>query len=206
MTLFRPSKPPVTITAVDEHSQHVYEAAPVGASEHAAGIWYATRYIWMASAGLGFCAATPALQWVILVLLQVVCMTLFRPSKLQLWWQESRSRTLLAAFLFADSTGATQALYVANVHLEGSPYKPQERLAQVSIFTAPYAASCLTWMAAAAMCFGRCGAACSAMSCVNISGGRSLTSICPCRLAVHWRRCRSTRLARACPPRSATWW
>jgi CCR4-NOT transcription complex subunit 6 len=59
-------------------------------------------------------------------------MTLFRPSKLQLWWQESRSRTLLAAFLFADSSDATQALYVANVHLEGSPYKPQERLAQAS--------------------------------------------------------------------------
>jgi CCR4-NOT transcription complex subunit 6 len=58
-------------------------------------------------------------------------MTLFKPSKLQLWWQESRSRTLLAAFLFVDSTAATQALYVANVHLEGSPYKPQERLAQV---------------------------------------------------------------------------
>jgi hypothetical protein len=68
----------------------------------------------------------------LLLLLQVVCMTLFKASKLQLWWQESRSRTLLAAFLFADSTGATQGLYLANVHLEGSPYKPQERLAQVS--------------------------------------------------------------------------
>lgn len=61
---------------------------------------------------------------------QVVCMTLFKPGKLQLWWQESRSRALLAAFLFTDSTGATQALYAANLHLEGSPYKPQERLAQ----------------------------------------------------------------------------
>eukprot|EP00878_Enallax_costatus_P027361 GHUV01029442.1.p1 GENE.GHUV01029442.1~~GHUV01029442.1.p1 ORF type:complete len:285 (+),score=43.65 GHUV01029442.1:252-1106(+) len=62
---------------------------------------------------------------------QVVCMTLYRPQKLQLWWQDSRSRTLLSAFLFTDSTAATQVLYVANCHLEGSPYKPQERINQL---------------------------------------------------------------------------
>lgn len=60
---------------------------------------------------------------------QVVCMTLYKPNKLQLWWQDSRSRTLLSAFLFTDSTAATQVLYLANCHLEGSPYKPQVCLA-----------------------------------------------------------------------------
>eukprot|EP00879_Flechtneria_rotunda_P023628 GHRR01024999.1.p1 GENE.GHRR01024999.1~~GHRR01024999.1.p1 ORF type:complete len:289 (+),score=78.40 GHRR01024999.1:83-949(+) len=62
---------------------------------------------------------------------QAICMTLYKPSKLKLWWQDARSRTLLAAFLFLDSTAATQVIYVANCHLEGSPYKPQERLNQI---------------------------------------------------------------------------
>ncbi|KAF8060285.1 CCR4 [Scenedesmus sp. PABB004] len=61
---------------------------------------------------------------------QAVCLTLYRAAKLQLWWSDARSRTLLAALLFTDSSGASQVIYVANCHLEGSPRKPAERLAQ----------------------------------------------------------------------------
>ncbi|KXZ54570.1 hypothetical protein GPECTOR_4g635 [Gonium pectorale] len=55
---------------------------------------------------------------------------LFRPSKLGLVWQESRSRALLAAFVFWDGLGQQQLLYVANLHLEGSPYRPNDRISQ----------------------------------------------------------------------------
>jgi hypothetical protein len=51
---------------------------------------------------------------------QVVCMTLYKAGKLQLWWQDvGRSRTLLAAFLFVDSTAATQVISAAaGTHLQ----------------------------------------------------------------------------------------
>lgn len=40
---------------------------------------------------------------------QVVCMTLYKPSKLELWWVDAgRSRGLPAAFLFTDSTSTLQ--------------------------------------------------------------------------------------------------
>lgn len=51
---------------------------------------------------------------------EYVCVTLAAP-RLQLWWKHARSRVLLSAYLFEDSAGATQALYVANLHLEGHP-------------------------------------------------------------------------------------
>ncbi|GLC33494.1 hypothetical protein PLESTB_000081100 [Pleodorina starrii] len=55
---------------------------------------------------------------------------LYRTDKLGLVWQESRSRALLAAFAFWDGLGQQQLLYVANLHLEGSPYRPNDRISQ----------------------------------------------------------------------------
>eukprot|EP00198_Chlamydomonas_reinhardtii_P001888 XP_001691224.1 predicted protein [Chlamydomonas reinhardtii] len=55
---------------------------------------------------------------------------LWRPDKLGLVWSESRSRALLAAFVFWDGVGQQQLLYVANLHLEGSPYRPNDRISQ----------------------------------------------------------------------------
>ncbi|GLI60021.1 hypothetical protein VaNZ11_002085 [Volvox africanus] len=55
---------------------------------------------------------------------------LYRKDKLGLIWQESRSRAQLAGFIFWDSLGQQQLLYVANLHLEGSPYRPNDRISQ----------------------------------------------------------------------------
>ncbi len=61
----------------------------------------------------------------------VICVTLFRRERLQLQWRMSRSRALMAALGFTDSTGTAQTLYIANLHLEGSPYRPQDRISQL---------------------------------------------------------------------------
>ncbi|EFJ47403.1 hypothetical protein VOLCADRAFT_92067 [Volvox carteri f. nagariensis] len=50
--------------------------------------------------------------------------------QLGLVWHESRTRALLAAFTFWDGLGQQQLLYVANMHLEGSPYRPNDRISQ----------------------------------------------------------------------------
>ncbi len=85
---------------------------------------------------------------------------LWRPSRLSLLWQDSRSRALLASFLLTDALGQqqvspgrrltaqparrapaqpsydplharlAQVLFVANLHLEGSPYRPNDRVSQ----------------------------------------------------------------------------
>ncbi|GFR52780.1 hypothetical protein Agub_g15395, partial [Astrephomene gubernaculifera] len=55
---------------------------------------------------------------------------LYRPDKLQLVWRESRSRALLAAFVCWDGLGQQQLLYVANLHLEGHPFRPNDRVSQ----------------------------------------------------------------------------
>ncbi|KAG2490743.1 hypothetical protein HYH03_010898 [Edaphochlamys debaryana] len=55
---------------------------------------------------------------------------LYRTSKLAPVWTESRSRALLAAFAFWDGLGQQQVLWVANLHLEGSPYRPNDRISQ----------------------------------------------------------------------------
>ena len=60
-----------------------------------------------------------------------LCALLFKPERLQLIWSESRSRALLAAFRFIDSMGIDQTLFVINVHLEGSPYRPNDRVSQI---------------------------------------------------------------------------
>ncbi|KXZ54569.1 hypothetical protein GPECTOR_4g634 [Gonium pectorale] len=62
--------------------------------------------------------------------LHICTAILFQPSKLQLVWQESRSRALLAAFALTDGIGQEELLYVANLHLEGSPYRPNDRISQ----------------------------------------------------------------------------
>ncbi|GLC61160.1 hypothetical protein PLESTB_001724600 [Pleodorina starrii] len=55
---------------------------------------------------------------------------IYRTDKLGLVWQESRSRVLLAVFAFWDGLGQQQLLYVANLHLEGSLYRPNDRISQ----------------------------------------------------------------------------
>ena len=60
-----------------------------------------------------------------------LCALLFKPERLELIWTESRSRSLLAAFRFTDSLGVDQVLFVINVHLEGSPYRPNDRVSQI---------------------------------------------------------------------------
>ncbi len=52
-------------------------------------------------------------------------------GRLELLWCEHRSRALLAAFRFLDSYGLEQVLYVVNCHLEGSPYRPNDRVSQM---------------------------------------------------------------------------
>lgn len=56
---------------------------------------------------------------------------IFYKPKYSLWWEQHRSRAIVAAFTYEDSLGSLQALYVVNAHLEGSPYKPQERVNQI---------------------------------------------------------------------------
>ncbi|GAX83979.1 hypothetical protein CEUSTIGMA_g11404.t1 [Chlamydomonas eustigma] len=60
-----------------------------------------------------------------------VCALLYKAARLQLLWTESRSRTMLAAFKFVDTYGLDQVLYCINCHLEGSPYRPNDRVSQI---------------------------------------------------------------------------
>lgn len=83
---------------------------------------------WAAARGYGACAqdasgTKPA-----------VCATLFKSARFQLWWADcKRSRAVCAALLYVDGAGATQVLYVANMHLEGHPERAAERLVQVRV-------------------------------------------------------------------------
>ena len=52
-------------------------------------------------------------------------------GRLEALWTESRSRSLLAAFRFHDSSGAEHHLWLINCHLEGSPYRPTDRVSQM---------------------------------------------------------------------------
>eukprot|EP00798_Chlamydomonas_sp_ICE-L_P011622 gene11622-34330_t len=55
----------------------------------------------------------------------------FKAPRFELLWTESRSRVLLAALRFKDSYGLDQVLYLMNLHLEGSPHRPHDRLSQM---------------------------------------------------------------------------
>lgn len=56
----------------------------------------------------------------------------YRPEKLQLVWHEERSRVLLAGLtVLAEGPAQGQVVWVANVHLEGSPYRPNDRISQL---------------------------------------------------------------------------
>jgi hypothetical protein len=47
----------------------------------------------------------------------VVCLTLYKPSKFELWWSDNaRSRSLPAAFLFTDSSRTLQVRKVSQVN------------------------------------------------------------------------------------------
>lgn len=53
-------------------------------------------------------------------------------EKFELLWHEDRSRALLAALrCTAEGPALGQVLWVANVHLEGSPYRPNDRISQL---------------------------------------------------------------------------
>ncbi|PSC75824.1 molecular chaperone [Micractinium conductrix] len=56
----------------------------------------------------------------------------YRETKLQLIWWEERSRVLLVALAVVEPGPARgQVVWVANVHLEGSPYRPNDRISQL---------------------------------------------------------------------------
>ncbi len=55
----------------------------------------------------------------------------FRSDKFTLWWEEHRTRVMLLALVYQDSLGISRVLYVVNVHLEGSPYRPNDRVNQM---------------------------------------------------------------------------
>ncbi|KAI3433865.1 hypothetical protein D9Q98_003668 [Chlorella vulgaris] len=56
----------------------------------------------------------------------------YRSSKLQLAWTEERSRALLVALqVTAAGPAHGQMLWLANVHLEASPYRPNDRVSQL---------------------------------------------------------------------------
>ncbi|KAL4424801.1 hypothetical protein ABPG77_000841 [Micractinium sp. CCAP 211/92] len=56
----------------------------------------------------------------------------YRPQKLRLVWHEERSRVLLACLAVeAEGPAQGQMVWVANVHLEGSPYRPNDRISQL---------------------------------------------------------------------------
>lgn len=50
-------------------------------------------------------------------------------------WAEHRSRALLAEFSVPTAAGGSARLLVANVHLEGSPYRPNDRVNQASVWS-----------------------------------------------------------------------
>ena len=53
-------------------------------------------------------------------------------DKFELVWEEERSRALLAALRCkADGPARGQVVWLANVHLEGSPYRPNDRISQL---------------------------------------------------------------------------
>ncbi|MEW5307631.1 MAG: hypothetical protein WDW38_011404 [Sanguina aurantia] len=54
-----------------------------------------------------------------------------RQRGLRLVWRESRTRALLGALSFLDSCGQQQLLYISVCHLEGSPYRPSDRVSQI---------------------------------------------------------------------------
>lgn len=56
--------------------------------------------------------------------MQVVCLTLYKPSKFELWWADNgRSRTLPAAFLFTDSSRTLQVKGTTSGWIQGSGFR-----------------------------------------------------------------------------------
>ncbi|EFN59287.1 hypothetical protein CHLNCDRAFT_137627 [Chlorella variabilis] len=56
----------------------------------------------------------------------------YRQGKLRLAWSKERSRVLLAALEVVEPGPAEgQVVWLANVHLEGSPYRPNDRISQL---------------------------------------------------------------------------
>ncbi|KAG2426336.1 hypothetical protein HXX76_013093 [Chlamydomonas incerta] len=92
---------------------------------------------------------------------------LWRPDKLGLVWSESRSRALLAAFVFWDGLVQQQLFYVANLHLEGSPYRPNDRISQTR--------SALQRLEAHQLCHGLSPGDAAVVVCGDFNSGRHET-------------------------------
>ncbi|KAF5843031.1 Endonuclease/exonuclease/phosphatase [Dunaliella salina] len=91
--------------------------------------------------------------------------------RLQLVWAEHRSLVMLAEFSFNDGAGNLQTLYLMNLHLEGSPYRPNDRISQLK--------SGLLRMTARQEANGMQPSTCSTLVCGDFNSG---PENCPYRL------------------------
>mmetsp|Transcript_3696 Transcript_3696/g.8562 ORF Transcript_3696/g.8562 Transcript_3696/m.8562 type:complete len:369 (-) Transcript_3696:341-1447(-) len=91
--------------------------------------------------------------------------------RLQLVWAEHRSRVMLAEFSFNDGAGNLQTIYLINLHLEGSPYRPNDRISQLK--------SALSRLAARQEANGMQPGSCSTLVCGDFNSG---PENCPYRL------------------------